>query len=60
MLLRYSFDLGEEADRLEKAIAQRAGEGIRTADIAQPGNAKVGTTAMGDAVLKELDRQAGT
>ena len=35
MCLRYSFDLGETADRIEKAIAFVLDEGYRTADIAQ-------------------------
>ena len=56
MMLRYCFDLGEEADRLEQAVAAVLEEGYRTADIAEPGSAKVSTSAMGDAVLKELDR----
>ncbi len=56
MLLRYSFDLGAEADRLEHAIGAVLEEGYRTADIAGPNDAKVSTSEMGDAVLKELDR----
>jgi 3-isopropylmalate dehydrogenase len=56
MLLRYSFDLGAEADRLEQAIAAVLEQGYRTADIAGPDDAQVSTSGMGDAVLKELDR----
>ena len=56
MLLRYSFDLGEEADRLERAIATVLGEGYRTGDIAGDGGTRVSTSGMGDAILKELDR----
>jgi len=56
MLLRYSFDLGTEADRLERAIAAVLEQGYRTADIAQPGDAKVSTSGMGDAILEQLDR----
>src|SRR6478735_3442224 len=37
MLLRYSFDQGAEADRLERAIGAVLEAGYRTADIAQPG-----------------------
>ena len=59
MLLRYSFDLGAEADRLEKAIGAVLDAGYRTADIAQPGTTKVSTSGMGDAVLSELDRSLG-
>jgi 3-isopropylmalate dehydrogenase len=32
--------------------------GIRTADIAQPGAARVSTREMGDAILHELDKAA--
>jgi len=58
MLLRYSFDQGAEADRLERAIAAVLDAGYRTADIAQPGATPISTSGMGDAVLKELDRSA--
>ncbi len=58
MLLRYSFDQGAEADRLERAIGAVLEQGYRTADIAGPGDVKVSTSAMGDAVLKELGRSA--
>ena len=34
-------------------------EGYRTADIMQDGMSKVGTTGMGDVILKELDRLVG-
>ena len=54
MALRYSFDLGAEADALERAIARALAEGHRTADIAKPGEAVVSTFAMGDAVLAAL------
>src|SRR3954447_6456275 len=56
MLLRYSFDLGAEADRLERAIAAVLEQGYRTADIAQPGDARVSPSGMGDAILEQLDR----
>ena len=56
MLLRYSFDQGAEADRLERAIAKVLDEGYRTADIAGDGGTRVSTSGMGDAILKELDR----
>ncbi len=58
MLLRYSFDLGQEADRLERAVANVLDEGYRTADIMQPGMTKVSTSEMGSAVLKQLDASA--
>jgi 3-isopropylmalate dehydrogenase len=59
MALRYSFGLVKEADMLEKAIAAVFDRGLRTADVWTEGTEKVGTVAMGDAVMKELDRLAG-
>ncbi|MDF1587154.1 3-isopropylmalate dehydrogenase [Marinimicrococcus flavescens] len=55
MMLRYSFDLDEEADRLDAAIGRVLDKGLRTGDIMQPGMTKVSTSEMGTAVLKELD-----
>jgi 3-isopropylmalate dehydrogenase len=58
MMLRYSFDLGADADLIDKAVQQVLSAGVRTGDIATPGSSKVSTTAMGDAVLGALDRLA--
>ncbi len=54
MMLRYSFDLGDEADLVEKAVRDTLGTGIRTGDIARAGQTRVSTRSMGDAVLHEL------
>ena len=54
MALRYSFDLGDAADAIEKAIADVLDQGLRTGDIRQDGCKTVGTRAMGDAILKAL------
>jgi len=54
MALRYSFGLGETADRLDTAIAKVLDQGYRTADIWTEGTKKVGTREMGDAVLAAL------
>jgi 3-isopropylmalate dehydrogenase len=56
MALRYSFDLGDEADLLERAVDKVLADGMRTADIMQDGKTKVSTAGMGDAVLHALDR----
>ena len=56
MCLRYSFSLGETADRLEGAIAAVLDQGLRTADIEQEGCRTVGTREMGDAIVAALDR----
>ena len=37
MMLRYSFDLTDEADAIEKAVADVLSDGLRTADIKAPG-----------------------
>ncbi len=58
MLLRYSFELTDDADLVEKAVENVLAAGIRTADIATPGTKRVSTTEMGKALLAELDRLA--
>lgn len=55
MALRYSFGLIEEADLLERAVANVLASGARTKDIAAPGANAMGTGEMGDAILKELN-----
>jgi 3-isopropylmalate dehydrogenase len=57
MMLRYSFERGDLADAIERAVRAALAEGYRTADIAQPGSKRVGTKAMGDAVVQALSRQ---
>jgi 3-isopropylmalate dehydrogenase len=54
MLLRYSLDKTAAADRIEAAVRKVLAQGLRTADIADPGGPVVGTRAMGDAVLAAL------
>jgi 3-isopropylmalate dehydrogenase len=54
MLLRYSLDNDAQAKRIELAVQRVLQQGLRTADIYEPGTTKVGTAAMGDAVLKAL------
>ncbi len=58
MLLRLSFGLDEEALLIETAVENVLAGGLRTADIMQPGRARVGTTVMGEAVVRELDKLA--
>jgi 3-isopropylmalate dehydrogenase len=53
MCLRYSFGMVTEADRLEAAISAVLDDGLRTADIMSDGMTKVGTSAMGDAILSK-------
>ncbi|MEM1345263.1 MAG: 3-isopropylmalate dehydrogenase [Pseudomonadota bacterium] len=59
MALRYSFDLGTEADRLEGAVQDVLAQGLRTADLAgEAGVEPISTAAMGDAVLAALEARA--
>ena len=59
MALRYSFDLGEEADMLEAAVAGVLADGLRTADLAQANTKRVSTAEMGAAVLRAMEKAAG-
>jgi 3-isopropylmalate dehydrogenase len=54
MMLRYSLNKAEQADRVEAAVKKVLAQGLRTADIYEAGTTKVGTAAMGDAVLGAL------
>ena len=58
MCLRYSFDLADEADLLEGAVKAVLDGGLRTADIMQPGKARVSTRVMGESIARELDKLA--
>ena len=56
MALRYSFDQGDEATRLETAVEKVLADGARTADLMGPeGGTPISTTDMGDAILAALD-----
>ncbi|ETD88134.1 3-isopropylmalate dehydrogenase [Rhodobacter capsulatus] len=56
MALRYSFDQGDEATRLEKAIETVLADGVRTADLMGPeGGKPVSTTEMGDKIIAALN-----
>ena len=58
MMLRYSFDMADDAALIEKAIANVLAGGLRTGDVMQPGMARVSTTVMGEAITRELDTLA--
>ncbi len=55
MALKYSCEMGEEADRLDQAIANTLAKGLRTADIAGEGDDRASTEEMGSAVIAELE-----
>ena len=55
MALRYSFEMIEEANQLDTAIANTLAKGLRTKDIAADGDKVITTVEMGDAIVAELD-----
>ncbi|MDF1718373.1 MAG: 3-isopropylmalate dehydrogenase [Antarcticimicrobium sp.] len=56
MALRYSFDQGAEADRVEAAVEKVLADGLRTADLlGEEGVQPVTTSQMGDAIVAALD-----
>jgi len=54
MMLRYTFNLDQEAQRIEKAVMKVLDQGFRTADLAKPTEKVTGTKEMGDAVVAAL------
>ena len=58
MLLRYSFEMDEDAALIERACTNVLASGLRTADVMAAGTAKVGTSVMGESLLRELDKLA--
>lgn len=54
MMLRYSFDLDQEADAIEAAVQQVLTEGYRTGDIMSDGCTRVGTAQMGDLIAERI------
>ncbi len=54
MMLRYTFNKDEWAYRIESAVKNVLAQGLRTADIYEPGTTKLSTVAMGDAVVAAL------
>ena len=57
MLLRYSLDMQQEADRVERAVQRVLEQGHRTADIAAAGVRPAGTREMGDLIVREVEAQ---
>ena len=54
MMFRYSFQLTAEADAIEQAVDQALADGWRTADIAKPGEAVIGTRKMGQVIREKI------
>src|SRR5690349_12282695 len=60
MMLRYSLNQPEAADRIESAVRSVLAAGFRTADIWSEGQARVGTREIGDAVVAALTKKTIT
>jgi len=56
MMLRFSLEQGAAADAIEKAVAAVLDKGVHTPDIAVDASKAVGTAAMGDAIVRELQQ----
>jgi len=56
MMLRFSLEQSEAAEAIEKAVAAVLDQGIHTPDIAVDKAKAVGTAAMGDAIVRELQK----
>ena len=54
MMLRFSLNQAEAADRIEAAVKKVLAQGLRTPDIWSEGTTRVGTSEMGAAVVKAL------
>jgi 3-isopropylmalate dehydrogenase len=54
MMLRYSLNRADMADKIDQAVTKVLDQGLRTADIHSTGTEKVSTTQMGDAVSEAL------
>jgi 3-isopropylmalate dehydrogenase len=56
MLLRYSLNMGPEADRIEAAVRRVLEHGHRTRDIAATGDKVLGTKEMGDLIVRGVEQ----
>ena len=56
MLLRYSLNMGPEADRIEAAVRRALEQGHRTRDIAVKGDTVLGTREMGDLIVRGVEQ----
>jgi 3-isopropylmalate dehydrogenase len=58
LMLRYGFELEEEAQRIEAGVRRVLSDGLRTGDIMEPGATRVGTREMGEAVAQAIAKAA--
>ncbi len=54
MMLRFSFDMAQEADAIESAVSRVLDMGYRTGDIFSPGATRVGCQEMGRLILENI------
>ncbi|MBQ8000905.1 MAG: 3-isopropylmalate dehydrogenase [Ruminococcus sp.] len=57
MMLRFSFDMADEADAIENAVSAYLDKGYRTADIMSEGMTQVGCSKCGDIILECLIKE---
>ncbi len=60
MMLRFSLNQPEAADRIESAVKDVLASGLRTVDIWSEGTTKAGTIEMGDAVVAAITKKTTT
>ena len=60
MMLKYSFDMNEDSELIEKAVHNVLSKGFRTLDIKKDNENAVSTQEMGQAVINELNIYCGT
>jgi len=60
MMLRFSLNRSDAADRIESAVRHVLERGLRTPDIWSAGTTRVGTRAMGDAVVAAVAKSIST
>lgn len=54
MMLRFSFDMAQEADAIERAVNKALDDGYRTGDIMQEGKTRVGCSEMGTIIAANI------
>jgi 3-isopropylmalate dehydrogenase len=54
MMLRYSLDLGEAADDVERAVRRTLDDGVRSPDLAPQGTESASTEEVSEAILQRL------
>jgi 3-isopropylmalate dehydrogenase len=60
MMLRFSLNQAQAAERIDAAVREVLSAGLRTPDIWSEGTTKVGTREMGDAVVAAISKKAIT